>query len=63
MDLLLEPNSAFAAWIDRKAVERVLREHQAGHHRDRQLFLLLSLYYWLADRQRAPLKSSVARPV
>jgi asparagine synthase (glutamine-hydrolysing) len=47
-DLLLDPTSRFSSYFDCKEVEKVLNEHSTGFNRERHLFLLLSVYYWMA---------------
>jgi asparagine synthase (glutamine-hydrolysing) len=48
-DILLNRNSVFATFFDLNKVEQVLTEHEHGFTRSRQLFLLLSIYYWFMD--------------
>ena len=31
------------------SVAKVISDHQIGHNRERYIFLLLSLYFWLDD--------------
>jgi asparagine synthase (glutamine-hydrolysing) len=51
-DILLNPNSRFASYFDLTEVESVLNEHSAGMNRRRHIFLLLSVYYWMAECMR-----------
>ena len=55
-EILLEKNSRFASVFDLREVEDVLRRHEAGANRERHIFLLLSLHYWMRDflAPRAP---------
>jgi len=55
-EILLAKNSRFASTFDLREVETVLREHEAGANRERHIFLLLSLNYWMRDflAPRAP---------
>lgn len=48
-DLLLSRNSTFASYFNRQAVELVLNQHEQGHNRERHIFLLLGIYYWLKE--------------
>jgi asparagine synthase (glutamine-hydrolysing) len=48
-DILLDPTSRFSSYFDLAEVEKVLQEHAAGMNRERHIFLLLSLYYWMAE--------------
>lgn len=47
--LLLNRNSRFADYINLSAVERTLNEHVRGYNRERHIFLLLCLHYWLEE--------------
>lgn len=46
--LLLDRSSRFADHFDLREVEAIIEEHQRGFDRERQIFLLLCLYYCLA---------------
>src|SRR4029077_13148607 len=48
-DILLDPTSQFSSYFDLAEVERILKEHAAGIDREQHIFLLLSLYYWIAE--------------
>jgi len=48
-DILLDSRSCFSTYFDQAAVEAVIDEHAAGMDRERQLFLLLSLYFWMEE--------------
>jgi asparagine synthase (glutamine-hydrolysing) len=48
-DILLDPKSRFASAFDLREVERVLREHESGLNRERHIFLLLSLHFWMRE--------------
>ena len=48
-DILLDPTSRFSSYFDLAEVEKILKEHAAGMNRERHIFLLLSLYYWMAN--------------
>lgn len=47
--ILLDPASRFAGYFDLKAVGRTIREHQLGYNRERHIFLLLALHFWLSQ--------------
>jgi asparagine synthase (glutamine-hydrolysing) len=51
-ETLLSRDSAFASFFDLKIVAHVLAEHESGFDRSRQIFLLLSIYYWISDVYR-----------
>jgi len=48
-DLLLSPGSRFSSYFDLKAVDRVITEHEKGYDRERQIFLLLGINYWMEE--------------
>jgi asparagine synthase (glutamine-hydrolysing) len=48
-DILLDPTSRFSTYFDLAAVRTILQEHSAGLNRERHIFLLLSVYYWMAE--------------
>lgn len=48
-DLLLESTSKFSTYFDLKTVDRVITEHEHGYNRERQIFLLLGIYYWMEE--------------
>lgn len=47
-DILLDPTSRFSSYFDLAEVEKILKEHAAGMNRERHIFLLLSVYYWMS---------------
>ncbi|NHE57114.1 asparagine synthase (glutamine-hydrolyzing) [Cyclobacterium plantarum] len=46
-DLLTQSNTKFASFFDRLEINRTLELHKKGYNMEKQLFLLLSIYYWL----------------
>ena len=48
-DVLLDRTSRFSSYFDLGVVNKVLEEHSNGFNRERQIFLLLSINYWLAQ--------------
>ncbi|MBV8475548.1 MAG: asparagine synthase [Acidobacteria bacterium] len=46
-DILLDSNSRFCSHFNRREVKHILDEHSAGMDRERQIFLLLSIFYWM----------------
>jgi len=48
-DILLNPTSRFSSYFDLAEVEKILQEHAAGLNRERHIFLLLSVYYWMDE--------------
>lgn len=47
--ILLDPATRFAAYFDLGAVGRTIREHRQGFNRERHIFLLLALFFWLNE--------------
>ena len=48
-DLLLGQGSKFAGYFNRRTIEAVLEQHAKGYDRERHIFLLLGIYYWLEE--------------
>jgi asparagine synthase (glutamine-hydrolysing) len=48
-EILLDPTSRFASFFNLTAVNEVLKAHENGFNRERHIFLLLGLYYWMAE--------------
>ena len=48
-EILLAQGSKFAGYFNLSEVEKVLTAHEQGINQERQIFLLLSLYYWLEE--------------
>lgn len=48
-DILGDSSSRFATYFDLREVDRIITEHENGFNRERHLFLLLSIFYWLAE--------------
>ena len=46
-DILLDSSSPFAKYFDVNEVEKIIHQHQKGYNREKQLFLLLSIYYFI----------------
>jgi asparagine synthase (glutamine-hydrolysing) len=62
-DILLDPTSRFSSYFDLGAVGKILNEHAAGMNRERHIFLLLSVHYWMAEcvgRDANPSRSASA---
>lgn len=51
LEMLLKP-SPFTEIFNREAIKNVLDEHLKGYNREKQIFLLLSIYYWLQDNKK-----------
>lgn len=47
--LLLNENTLFQKVFNKDAVLKILDEHVAGYNKEKQIFLLLSIYYWLEE--------------
>src|SRR5262249_16931452 len=48
-DILMRRNSALSSYLDQREVDLVLKDHVAGKNRERHIFLLLSLHYWMSE--------------
>jgi asparagine synthase (glutamine-hydrolysing) len=48
-EMLLNKQTKFAGYFDINMIKKVLTDHENGFCQDRQIFLLLSLYYWLEE--------------
>lgn len=48
-DILLDRSSKFSSFINLNEVDKVITEHEKGFNRERNIFLLLGLYYWMAE--------------
>jgi asparagine synthase (glutamine-hydrolysing) len=48
-EILLDPDSKFLTYFDGKYVEQVIEEHEKGLNKERHIFLLLSIYYWMSE--------------
>jgi asparagine synthase (glutamine-hydrolysing) len=46
-DILLVEGSIFSSIFNIKAVEKILKQHINGFNKEKQIFLLLSIYYWM----------------
>lgn len=50
-DILLSTNSVFLKVFNSKAVAEILKQHANGYNKEKQIFLLLSIYYWMESNQ------------
>jgi asparagine synthase (glutamine-hydrolysing) len=46
-DILLSSNSNFSKIFNSIAVAEILNQHNNGYNKEKQIFLLLSIYYWM----------------
>lgn len=49
---LLLNKSIFTDIFDSNAIENVLKQHLKGYNREKQIFLLLSIYFWLVENYK-----------
>lgn len=49
-DILLSPNSEFSKVFNQSYVSEIILQHQRGYNKEKQIFLLLSIYYWLKSK-------------
>jgi asparagine synthase (glutamine-hydrolysing) len=47
--ILLDRSSSFSSYFDNDEVARVIDEHRQGYNRERHIFLLLSLKFWIDE--------------
>lgn len=52
-DILLTPNSEFSKVFNQSYVSEIIMQHQKGYNKEKQIFLLLSIYYWLKSKSNA----------
>jgi asparagine synthase (glutamine-hydrolysing) len=48
-NILLEPGSTFSAFFNQQIVQKIIQQHQNGFNKEKQIFLLLNIYYFLED--------------
>jgi asparagine synthase (glutamine-hydrolysing) len=46
-DILLAPGTHFSMVFSRFGVEAILNQHAKGYNKEKQIFLFLSIYFWL----------------
>jgi asparagine synthase (glutamine-hydrolysing) len=51
MGILLDSSSAFGRTFDTKGIAEILEQHARGHNKEKQIFLLLSIYYWFESNK------------
>lgn len=51
-DMLTSNDTAFAAYFNTKEVSKIFEQHFSGFNREKQIFLLISLYYWFQNNSR-----------
>ena len=47
--ILLKKGTYFSEVFNQPMIEQILRDHNAGQNREKQIFLLLSLFFWLEN--------------
>lgn len=45
-NILLNKDSEFSNFFDQTYISQILEQHSKGYNREKQIFLLLSIYYW-----------------
>jgi len=48
-ELLTDRGSKFSKYVNTQEVHKIIDQHQQGYNREKQIFLLLGLYYWMED--------------
>jgi asparagine synthase (glutamine-hydrolysing) len=56
---LLNPDSTFKNYFNLNSVENILNQHLNGFNKEKQIFLFLSLYFWLESTQIIELKNEL----
>ncbi len=51
MGILLDSSSVFGRIFDTKGIAEILQQHAKGHNKEKQIFLLLSIYYWFESNK------------
>jgi asparagine synthase (glutamine-hydrolysing) len=46
-EILLSNNSPITNYLSKSGIEKVVKQHQAGYNREKQIFLMLSINEWL----------------
>lgn len=59
-DLLLQ-QGVFTEIFDTNAVHAIIDQHLRGYNREKQIFLLLGIYYWLQDFEKLNKKNSFSK--
>ena len=62
-DILLQPGTNFSKVFHQRHIAEILSQHQDGYNKEKQIFLLLSIYYWLEEpnfKKNLPSKNSIA---
>ncbi len=52
-DILLNKESAFATVFNSNYIVELLEQHSIGYNREKQIFLLLSIYYWFESNEKS----------
>ena len=47
--ILLDKNSSFSKVFNSKKIRVILNQHKQGYNKEKQIFLLLSLYFWIKN--------------
>ncbi len=49
-DMLLSADSEIAKVFDQRYITEILKSHAHGFNKEKQIFLLLGIYYWLGEQ-------------
>jgi asparagine synthase (glutamine-hydrolysing) len=52
-DILLKKDCTFSAVFNQNYILEVLEQHSIGYNREKQIFLLLSIYYWFESNDKS----------
>ncbi|MFD0797135.1 asparagine synthase (glutamine-hydrolyzing) [Maribacter chungangensis] len=51
-DILLKNDSDFSSVFNQDYIAEILEQHNSGYNREKQIFLLLSIYYWFQSNNK-----------
>lgn len=55
-EILLDETSEFSDVFNQKYITEILEQHSNGYNREKQIFLLLSIYYWFDSNKKVTQK-------
>ena len=50
-EILLARNSEFSKVFNQNYISEILEQHSSGYNKEKQIFLLLSIYYWFESNK------------
>jgi asparagine synthase (glutamine-hydrolysing) len=55
-EILLDEASEFSVVFNQKYISEILEQHSNGYNKEKQIFLLLSIYYWFDSNKKVTQK-------